>query len=138
LAGWNRAAAQSGQIAPGTHGSALKGVSVGSTNLEPESTGTVNHLSGGPSPTFKVMVEDSGSNSETDVKVEVTVTAGGRQYKDSRPIAKTEPGVISTVSIPVEGVPVGAAARVVVYVQPVPGETNLENNKGSYLAVFSG
>jgi hypothetical protein len=35
-------------------------------------------------------------------------------------------------------VPVGAAATVVVYVQPVPGETNLENNKGTFLAVFNG
>ena len=111
---------------------------MGGTELQPESTGTVNHLSGGSSPTFKVMVEDSGSNSETDVKVEVTVTAGGRQYKDSRAIAKTEPGVTSTVSVPVEGVPVGAAANVVVYVQPVAGETNLENNKGTFLAVFNG
>ncbi len=138
LTGKSSAAAQSGQIAPGTHGSALKGVSVGGTELQPESTGTVNHLSGGSSPTFKVMVEDSGSNSETDVKVEVTVTAGGKQYKDSRTIAKAEPGVTSSVSIPVEGVPVGAAANVVVYVQPVPGEANLENNKGTFLAVFSG
>lgn len=136
LTGKTSGDAKSGQVAPGTHGSALKGVSVGSTTLEPESTGTVNHLSGGSSPTFKVMVEDSGSNSETDVKVEVTVTAGGKQLKDSRTIAKTEPGVTSTASVPVEGLPLGAAARVVVYVQPVPGETNVENNKGTYLAVF--
>jgi hypothetical protein len=138
LTGKSSTAAQSGQIAPGTHGSALKGVSVGGTELQPESTGTVNHLSGGSNPTFKVMVEDSGSNTETDVKVEVTVTAGGKQYKDSRTITKAEPGVTATVNIPVEGVPVGAAANVIVYVQPVPGETNLENNKDTFLAVFSG
>lgn len=136
LTGKTSGATNSGQVAPGTHGSALKGVSVGSSTLEPESTGTVNHIGGGANPTFKVMVEDSGSNSETDVKVEVTVTAGDVQYKNSRTIAKTEPGVTSTASIPVEKVPLGAAARVVVYVQPVPGETNLENNKGTYLAVF--
>ncbi len=136
LTGKSSAAAQSGQIAPGTHGSALKGVSVAGSELQPESTGTVNHLSGGSSPTFKVMVEDSGSNTESDVKVEVTVTAGGVQYKDSRTITKAEPGVTSSVSIPLEKVPLGAAASVVVYVQPVPGETNLENNKGSYLAEF--
>jgi hypothetical protein len=123
LTGKSSGSAQSGQVAPGTHGSSLKGVSVGTTALEPESTGTVNHISGGSSPTFTVMVE-------------VTVTAGGKQYKDSRTIAKTEPGVTSSVNIPVEGVPQGAAARVAVYVQPVPGETNLENNKGSFLAVF--
>jgi hypothetical protein len=136
LTGKSSSAAKSGQVAPGTHGSALKGVSVGSTTLEPESTGTVNHLNGGSKPVFTVMVEDSGSNSETDVKVEVTVTAGGKQFKASRTIPKTEPGVTTNVSVPVEGVPAGAAARVAVYVLPVPGETNLENNKGAYLAVF--
>jgi hypothetical protein len=126
----------SGQVAPGTHGSALIGVSVGGTTLEPSPA--INHLSGGANPTFTVKVEDSGSNSETDVKVEVGVTAGGRQYKDTRTIEKTEPGVTSSVDIPVEGVPQGSAARIDVNVQPVPGETNTENNKGSYLAVFGG
>jgi hypothetical protein len=126
----------SGQVAPGTHGSALTGVSVGSINLEPESTGTLNHIGGGANPTFTAMVEDSGSNTETNVTVEVTVTSGGKEYKNSRAIAKTEPGVTSKVNVPVEGVPAGAG-RVNVYVKPVPGETNLENNKGTYLAVFA-
>jgi hypothetical protein len=111
-------------------------VSVGGTALEVPPA--INHLGGNANPTFTVKVEDSGSNSETDVKVEVAVTAGGRQYKDTRTIEKTEPGVTASVDIPVEGVPQGSAARINVYVQPVPGETNIENNKGSYLAVFGG
>jgi hypothetical protein len=126
----------SSQLTPGTHGSALIGVSVGSTALEPQPA--VNHLSGGTNPAFTVKVEDSGSNPETDVKVEVSVTAEGKQYKASHVIDKTEPGSISTVDIPVEGVPQGTGAQVTVYVQPVPGETNVENNKGTYLAVFGG
>jgi hypothetical protein len=138
LTGKSSTAAQNGQIAPGTHGSALKGVSVGGTELQLESTGTVNHLSGGSNPTFKAMVENAGSNPETDVRVEVTVTAAGKQYKDSRTIAKTEPGVTSTVSIPVEGVPQGTAAKVEAHVLPVPGETNHEDTEHSYLAVFGG
>jgi hypothetical protein len=136
LTGKSSGSSTGGQIAPGTHGSALIGVSVGGTALEVPPA--INHLSGGANPTFSVKVEDSGSNSETDVKVEVTVTAGGRQYKDTRTIEKTEPGVTSSVDVPVEGVPQGSAARIDVYVQAVPGETNLENNKGSYLAVFGG
>ncbi len=136
LTGKSSGSSQSGPIAPGTHGSSLTGVSVGSTTLQPEATGTVNHLATGPNPTFTVAVEDSGSNSETDVGVEVTVTAGGRQYKHTQTIPRTEPGVPSKVNVPVEGVPLEAAASVKVYVLPVPGETNLENNKGSYLAVF--
>jgi hypothetical protein len=134
LTGQSAASAQSGQLAPGTHGSALIGVSVGSTSLEPPPM--INHLAGGANPAFTVKVEDSGSNPETDVKVEVSVTAEGRQYKASKVINKTEPGATTNVDIPVEGVPQGAAARVSVYILPVPGETNVENNKGNYLAVF--
>jgi hypothetical protein len=134
LTGKSSSAGASSQVAPGTHGSSLLGVSVGSTALEPSPT--LNHISGGSNPTFSVKVEDSGSNPETGVKVEVSVTAGGREYKASHVIDKTEPGATSTVDIPVEGVPQGAAARITVYVQPVPGETNSENNKGTYLAVF--
>jgi hypothetical protein len=137
LTGKSSSSAQSGPIAPGTHGSALTGVSVGSTTLQPEATGTVNHLATGPNPTFTVAVEDSGSNTQTDVGVEVAVTAGGRQYKHTQTIPQTEPGVTTKVNVPVEGVPLEAAASVKVYVLPVPGETNLENNKGSYLAVFT-
>jgi hypothetical protein len=134
LTGQAASSTPSSQIAPGTHGSALIGVSVGSTTLEPSPT--LNHVSGGANPTFTVKVEDSGSNPETGVKVEVSVTAGGKQYKASHVINKTEPGATSSVDIPVEGVPQNSAARITVYVQPVPGETNTENNKGTYLAVF--
>jgi hypothetical protein len=134
LTGKSTNASASSQIAPGTHGSALKGVSVGSTALEVPPA--LNHIGAGANTTFTAMVEDSGSNSETDVKVEVAVTAGGKQYKSIRTIAKTEPGITANVEIPVEGVPQGVAARINVYVLPVPGETNTENNKGSYLAVF--
>jgi len=136
LTGKSSGSAQSSQVAPGTHGSALTGVSVGSTTLETEPT--LNHINAGSNPTFTVAVEDSGSNPETDVAVEVSVSAGGKTYKAVKAIPKTEPGVTSKVNVPVEGVPLEAAARVTVYVRPVPGETNLENNKGTFLAVFGG
>ncbi|HVR04967.1 MAG TPA: hypothetical protein VMS02_02925 [Solirubrobacteraceae bacterium] len=134
LTGQSASSSQSSQLTPGTHGSALLGVSVGTSALEAEPT--VNHLPGGTTQTFAAKVEDSGSNPETNVKVEATVTAEGKQYKASRVIAKTEPGAVSTVEIPVEGIPQGTGAKVTVYVQPVAGETNVENNKASYLAVF--
>ena len=51
-------AAQSGAAVTGNHGSALKGVSVGTNTLEPEPA--LNHISGGGNPTFTVQVENSG------------------------------------------------------------------------------
>jgi hypothetical protein len=118
----------------GNHGSALKGVSVGPTTLEGEPT--LNHITGGGSPTFTVQVENSGESPETNVKVNVAVTAGGKQITASHVIEKTEPGKTASVDIPVTGIPLGAAAKIEVNVEAVPGENDLENNKGTFLAVF--
>jgi hypothetical protein len=122
------------QTVTGNHGSALKGVSVGASTLEPEPT--LNHISGGGSPTFTVQVENSGESNETNVKVETTVTAAGRQFKASHVIEKTEPGKTVSVDIPVSGIPLGVAAKIEVNIAGVPGENDLENNKGTFLAIF--
>jgi len=123
-----------GAVAPGTHGHSLKGVSVGTNTLAPSPT--LNHVSGGSNPTFTVMVENAGSNPETNVKVDVSVTTEGKTLSASHLINKTEPGSTSNVDIPVNGVTLGAASRVTVNIEPVPGETATENNKGTYLVIF--
>jgi len=122
-------------VTAGTHGSALLGVSVGTTALASEPT--INHISGGGSPTFTVNIEDTGDNSESNVKVGITVTAGGKQFKASHVVNSIQPGNKVNVEIPVTGVPLGVAAKVEANVEPVPGETNAENNKATYLAIFS-
>jgi hypothetical protein len=129
-----QAASSSGQPVTGNHGSALKGVSVGANTLAPEPT--LNHISGGSNPTFTVQVEDSGEFPETGVKVNVTVTAGGKQFSAPHVIEKTEPGKTVNVNIPVTGVPLGVASKVEVKIEAVPGENDTENNKGTYLAIF--
>ena len=128
--------ASSSSSAPvtGNHGSALKGVSVGANTLAPEPT--LNHVSGGTNPTFTVQVENSGEFPETSVKVDVTVTAAGKQYPASHTIEKTEPGKTVNVDIPVTGVPLSAASKVEVKIETVPGENDSENNKSTYLAIF--
>ena len=126
--------AQTGQTVTGNHGSALKGVSVGTNKLEGESA--LNHLAGGSSPAFSVQVENSGEAAETNVKVDVSVTAAGKEFKASHVIERTEPGKTVAVDIPVSGVPLGVAAKIAVNIEGVTGENDLENNKGTYLAVF--
>jgi len=124
----------SGTLAAGTHGSALLGVSVGTGALQAEPT--LNHISGGGNQTFTVNLENSGENPEIDVKVTVTVTAAGKKYKASRTIDSTQPATKYNEEVPVTGIPLGQAAKVEAYVEPVPGETDTENNKASYLAIF--
>jgi CARDB len=133
ITGQGSGAGQNGQLAPGSHGSALVGVSVGANTLASEPT--LNHISGGSAPTFTVTVENAGESTETNVKVDVTVTAQGKQLKATRSIDSIQAGSKVNVDIPVENVPAGAS-KIEVYVEPVPGETNTENNKGAYLAVF--
>jgi hypothetical protein len=128
-------ASSSEQNVTGNHGSALVGVSVGTNTLEPEPT--INHISGGSSPTFTLIVENSGEDQQTNVKAEVTVTAGGKQYKASHAINTTQPGQKVNVEIPVTGIPLGVASKIEANVQGVPGENDLENNKATYLAIFS-
>ncbi len=74
-------------------------------------------------PTFTVTVENSGEAPETNVKVDVTVSAGGKQYKASHVINQTQPGNKVNVEIPVSGIPLGVAAKVQVNIEGVPGET---------------
>jgi hypothetical protein len=134
LAGETSSSTQSTQTLSGHHGSALIGVSVGATKLEPEPA--INHIGGGGSPTFTATVEDAGEFNEPDVKVDVTVTVTGKQYKASGLIDKTEPGKQATVEIPVKGLPLGQPAKVEVQVEPVPGETNHEGTKDVYLVIL--
>jgi hypothetical protein len=129
-----QAATGTGAVATGTHGHSLKAVSVGTNTLAPSPT--LNHVSGGANPTFTVMVENAGSNPETNVKVDVSVTTEGKTLSASHLINKTEPGSTSNVDIPVNGVTLGAASRVTVNIEAVPGETATENNKGTYLVIF--
>ncbi len=134
ITGQSSAASSQSEVAPGHHGSVLKGVSVGTTTLEPEPA--LNHIPGGGSPTFTVMVEDDGEFTETNVGVDITVTAAGKQLKGSHTISTTEPGKTAQTEITVSGIPLGVAAKVEVQVQPVPGETNHEGTKGTFLAIF--
>jgi hypothetical protein len=134
LSGHGANGSQNAQPVTGNHGSALKGVSVGGSTLETEPT--LNHISGGGNPTFTVQVENSGEFPESNVKVDVAVTAAAKQLRASNVIEKTEPGKTASVNIPVTGVPLGVASKIEIYVEGVPGENDLENNKGTYLAIF--
>jgi hypothetical protein len=134
ISGQAASSTQSGSFTPGNHGSALKGTSVGATTLEPEPT--LNHVSGGGSPTFTLQAENSGEFDETNVKVDVTVTASGKVFKASHVIEKTEPGKVQSVDISVAGIPLGVAAKIESNIEGVRGENDLENNKATYLAIF--
>jgi len=122
-------------LAAGTHGHSLTSVSVGGNTLNPAPQ--VNNISGGANPTFSVAFQNTGQNSETDVGVQVSVTAEGQKRTTTKTIPLTKPGGTYTLPVQVQGVPLQVPASVFVYVLPVPGEQNIANNKGTFTAVFS-
>lgn len=131
-----QSATQNGTVPPGNYGHRLAGVNVGGVKLEPESTGTINHVKGASTPTLTAEVENSGEHIETGVKVDVSVTSNGVTHKVSHTINRTEPGKTVNVDIPLEGVTLGSASKVFVNIEKVPGENDVENNMGTYLVLF--
>jgi len=123
-----------GPVAPGTHGHKLTSVAVGENTLQ--EAPALNHIAGGANPTFTVGLENSGENVQTNVKVSVSVEGGGKTVSASHTINRTEPHQSLTVDIPVSGVTLATASTITVYIEPVPGETETENNKGTYDAEF--
>ena len=101
---------------------------MGSTELAAEPA--LNHLSGGGSPTFSVSVENSGESTSTNLKVTVTVSAGGKQYKSSGTIEKLEAGKTAPAQVTVTGIPTGAATKVEVSVEAVPGRDQPRKQQG--------
>ncbi|HEX2016885.1 MAG TPA: hypothetical protein VGN69_09330 [Solirubrobacteraceae bacterium] len=124
-----------GKAAPGTHGHALTGVSVGSTTLAPSPT--VNRLPAGTSPDFSVKVANGGSNDELNVKVDITVRGSGAPITASKTIDRTKAGTESTVVVALgKPPPKGTPLRVEAFVEPVPGEKTISNNRQRYTVVF--
>lgn len=128
------AAEASGQLAPGTHGDAFTSLAASGIPLQAEPA--LNHLSGGGSATFALTFQNTGENSETNTKVLVSVTAGGKTVTGSHTVPKTEPGQTVSAEVALSGIATGVAAKIEAKVEAVPGESNLENNKASYLAIF--
>ena len=109
LTGQSGASSSTG-VTPGTHGSALISTAVSTSTLEPEPT--LNHIKGGGSPTFTVTVENTGESNESNVEVDVTVTAAGKTLKASKAINSTQPGAKVNAEIPLGGVPLGVASKI--------------------------
>jgi uncharacterized repeat protein (TIGR01451 family) len=123
-----------GPVSPGTHGHKLTSVAVGENTLQ--EAPALNHIAGGGNPTFTVGLENDGENPQTNVKVSVSVEGGGKTVSASHTIERTEPHQSLTVDIPVSGVALATASTIKVDIEPVPGETETENNKGTYDAEF--
>jgi hypothetical protein len=126
-----------GPVAPGTHGSGLGTVSVkpSGTSL---SQGGATQIKASPNLSFDVQVMNQGENNEKDVTVRVSITGAGKPIVVEKRIPSINAGATQIVNVPLAASPpTGRPVTVQVQIQPVPGEKNTANNKGSFPAIFS-
>ena len=122
---------------PGPHGTGLGTVTVGGQAL---TAGATARIPAGPRLAVAVQVQNQGASAERDVTVEVSITGGaGRPIEVRRTIEELAAGASTTVTVPLTASPpTGQPVTVKVAVVPVPGEKKVDNNRGTFPAVFGG
>ncbi len=124
-----------GDAAPGLHGNGLAGVTLGGQTLSPDGSASVRLAD---DLKFVIQVANQGENTETDVKVNVTVGRGGDAINldkvlDTIAAGETKPVEIGLADQP----PTGQNVPITVEIEGVPGEEKLDNNKGTFSAIFT-
>lgn len=123
--------AAGGKPAPGLHGHSLGSVSVGGTTLQ---TGSTNTLPASPAPTFTLSFTNGGTNTETNVKL--TVTVSGTSSSGQTIVPQTTPGEHATGQVTLATSPPAGTYTVTATVQSVPGEQDKTNNSLSFPVTF--
>ena len=87
---------------------------------------------------FVIQVANQGENTETDVKVNVTVGKGGDAIKLDKVLDTIAAGETKPVEIPLaDQPPTGQNVPITVEIEPVPGEKKTDNNGGTFSAIFT-
>ena len=121
--------------AAGPRGTGLGTVTIGGQTLAAEGSAQV---SAGPKLALAVQVQNQGASPERNVTVKVSISGGTRPIEVERRIDEIAPGGSQTTTIPLTETPVtGQPVTIKVSVAPVPGEKKLDNNEGTFSAVFN-
>jgi hypothetical protein len=119
------------KVTPGTHGHQLHSVSVAGITLQ---TGSTNAIPAKPAPTFTLSFANSGSNNQTNVVCQVTVT--GTSVKGQKIVPETLAGKNASCQVTLSPAPPTGTYSVVARVEKVPGETHLANNALTFPVTF--
>ena len=124
-----------GRAAPGLHGTGLGGITLGGQALNPGAAANVRLAD---DLKFVIQVANQGENTETDVKVNVTVGRGGDAIRLDKVLDTIAAGETKPVEIPLaDQPPTGQNVPISVAIDPVAGENKTDNNKGSFSAIFT-
>jgi hypothetical protein len=121
----------------GLHGNKLAGVRVLPSGKD-LSTDSDNKITVTNDLAFEVTVENSGENQETQIKVTLTIQQSPTPIKKEATIQAINPGETQTVTFSDLGSPeFGPVIPVKVTIDPVQGETNVNNNTAEYPCIFT-
>lgn len=121
----------------GLHGNEIAGVRVlpGGRALSPTDENTVRVTTG---LAFEVLVENSGDNQETQVRVNLTIQQSPDSIRREQTIDIINPGDTKSVTFSdLSGLAFGPRTILKVTVEPVPGEENTNNNTAEYVVIFT-
>jgi CARDB len=124
----------------GLRGNRIAGVRVqpGGESLSPPPAENTVHAS--DDLVIEVLVENSGENQETQVKVNLTIQQQPESIKGEETIESINPGDTKTVKFKISSLGTLALATrtiVKVTVEPVDGESNTNNNTAEYTVFFT-
>lgn len=123
------------QATPGLHGNGLAGVTLGGQALTPDGAASVRLAE---DLKFTIQIANQGENTETDVKVNVTVGRGGDAIKLDKVLDTIAAGETKPVEIPLaDQPPTGQSVPITIEVERVAGEKKTDNNKGTFSAIFT-
>jgi hypothetical protein len=116
---------------PGLHGHSLDSVSANGTALTPSGTNTV---PASPIPTFTLSFSNGGTNTEHNVKCDVSINGTG--VSGTGTVPETLPGKSATCTAKLNTAPPKGTQTVKATIEKVLGEKNLDNNTKSYSVTF--
>ena len=120
----------------GLHGNGIQAVRwlPGGEELSPSADNTV---VASDNLAFEVVVENSGDSQETQVAVRLVIQQSPRIRKEQQ-IDLINPGETETVTFrDIGNVSFSTRTTMIVTVEPVPGETNEDNNSAQYRVIFT-
>jgi hypothetical protein len=132
-----RGGGSAGPAAPGLHGNGVGSVTVkpGGQALSPDGATDIEAT---PNLSFDVEVMNQGENDESQVPVKLTISGAGKPIVVEQELDAIAAGDTKVVSIPLAASPpTGRPVTVEVQIGGVPGEKNLDNNKGEFAVVFT-
>lgn len=120
---------------PGLHGTGIAAATLGGQALTPGNSVSV-PVTGDLK--LAVQVANQGENTESDVKVSVSIGRGGDAIKADKVLDTIAAGETKAVDIPLtDQPPTGQNVPINVTIAGVPGEIKTDNNKASYTAIFT-